>query len=100
MCAPDVTATCNVSGNGCIDLLGANVACVIPATTTTTVASGGTSNVINNNEISYGEDVNQGDLSTPDITNEQTSSSTSDASHVEAVSAVLVLLVVAFGRAF
>ena len=104
MCAPDVTATCNANGNGCVDLFGAPVACVIPAsttTTTTTVGTGGTSSVVNNNVISHGEEVIQGDVSTPEITNDpQSSSSTSDASHVEAVGTGLVLLVVAFCHSF
>lgn len=98
-CTPDPTSTCK--DGQCLDLFGAAISCVEPAssgaTTTTTSVGGVTSNVSNNDHVSFGNDINQGDVTTPSIDVGETDEAiaASGAFHVKASATAMLLVFLA-----
>jgi hypothetical protein len=82
-------------------LFGAAISCVEPAsagsTTTATSVGGVTSNVSNNNQVSLGNDINQGDVTTPSIDAGETDEAiaASGAFHVKASATAMSLVFLA-----
>jgi len=98
-CTPDPTSTCK--DGQCLDLFGAAISCVEPAsagsTTTATSVGGSTSNVSNNNQVGFGTDINQGDVTTPSIDVGETDEAitASDAFYVKASATAMSLVILA-----
>jgi len=98
-CTPDPTSTCK--DGQCLDLFGAAISCVEPssagATTTTSSVGGVTSNVSDNNQVSFGNDINQGDVTTPSIDAGETDEAiaASGAFHVKASATAMSLVFLA-----
>jgi hypothetical protein len=98
-CTPDPTSTCK--DGQCLDLFGVAISCAEPAstgsTTTTSSVGGSTSNVSNNNQVGFGTDINQGDVTTPSIDAGETDEAiaASDAFHVKAAATAMSLVILA-----
>lgn len=91
-CTPDPTSTCK--DGQCLDLFGAAISCAEPLAGSTT---GSTSNVSNNNQVGFGADINQGDVTTPSIDAGETDEAitASDAFHVKASATAMSLVILA-----
>jgi len=98
-CTPDATSTCK--DGECLVLFGAAISCVEPAsvgaTTITSSVGGVTSNVSNNEQVSFGNDINQGDVTTPSIDAGETDEAVaaSGAFHVKASATAMSLVFLA-----
>ena len=92
-CTPDPTSTCK--DGQCLDLFGAAISCVEPASAGST--TGSTSNVSNNNQVGFGTDINQGDVTTPSIDAGGTDEAitASDAFHVKTSATAMSLVILA-----
>ena len=81
-------------------MFGAAISCVEPAsvgaTTITSSVGGVTSNVSNNEQVSFGNDINQGDVTTPSIDAGETEAvAASGAFHVKASATAMSLVFLA-----